>query len=494
MNKSFWIVFLFLMVFQVQSYGQVSEIFQFYGKVRELHSMDTTIQRLTKNTKNTRITLYKHGKPIQTGVIGNNGRFALKLLSNEIYKLEVSQDLYASQMMLVDTKLPEDYDSIITPYYFEVKIFPYYSDIRLYEVLEKPTKKLHFDANSGTFKDDGEYFRQYQLAYENCENAVYNFSERINKIFLKQSENDQANFLEERAEAYEDFKLDRMDRIYGSELKAYLDALAAAEKKSGAIASHSKDSSSTETTNNDDFIEQIENLSSGDELSELPDDIVEQMAKQDSIEASIDGDEESANANTSDEDSAAQIQDTLADGPPTTTGARKLSPDDLKLINPDSLNISPYQDPDNRFPVFVAIASDTIIEVEANQIQKEIQELQDLAEEIYASDTSINLNITSDSASAKATAANKEIEKTAEEIKAKQEEKINDIKLSIEFTEMATSKKENQIELNKVNAQETENKQLNVINQFKKAKSKRKLLEIIAEAKTDLKKQNIKAE
>jgi hypothetical protein len=59
---------------------------------------------------------------------------------------------------------------------------------------------------------------------------------------------------------------------------------------------------------------------------------------------------------------------------------------------------------------------------------------------------------------------------------------------------MATSKKENQIELNKVNTQETENKQLNVVNQFKKAKSKRKLLEIIAEAKTDLKKQNIKAE
>ena len=33
-----------------------------------------------------------------------------------------------------------------------------------------------------------------------------------------------------------------------------------------------------------------------------------------------------------------------------------------------------------------------------------------------------------------------------------------------------------------------------VVNQFEKAKSKRKLLEIIAEAKTDLKKQNIKAE
>ena len=74
------------------------------------------------------------------------------------------------------------YDSVMTPYYFEVKIFPYYTDIRLYEVLDKPTKKLHFDAKSGTFKDDGEYFRQYQLAYENCENAVYNFSERINKI------------------------------------------------------------------------------------------------------------------------------------------------------------------------------------------------------------------------------------------------------------------------------------------------------------------------
>ena len=42
--------------------------------------------------------------------------------------------------------------------------------------------------------------------------------------------------------------------------------------------------------NNDDFIEQIENLSSDDELGELPDDIVEQMIKQDSIEASIDGD------------------------------------------------------------------------------------------------------------------------------------------------------------------------------------------------------------
>ena len=158
------------------------------------------------------------------------------------------------------------------------------------------------------------------------------------------------------------------------------------------------------------------------------------------------------------------------------------------------MNISPYQDPDNRFPVFVSIASDTIIEVEANQIQKEIKELQDLAEEIYASDTSINFSITNDSALENATLANKETGKTAEEIKAKQEEKINDIKLSIEFTEMATSKKENQIELNKANAQETENRQLNVVNQFKRAKSKRKLLEIIAEAKTDLKKQNIKAE
>ena len=428
--------------------AQNSHVFQFYGNVRELHSMDTSLQRMTPKNKNTRVTLYKHGKPIQTGVINDNGKFTLKLLSNEIYKLEVSQDLYASQMMLVDTKVPEEYDTIISAYNFDVKLFPYYEDIKLYEVLDEPIKKLHFDTSTGSFKEDKVYFRQYKLAYENCENAVYNFCERINKIFLKQDEKGQEDYIAQRQTSYNEFIEERLERIYGEELKAYLAELAQVEKNSS-----------------EEKIEAIENVNEQDQTTE--------------------------DNSATELDSAKLYKAKLNDAniAPVAIAKKEIHDSMYNYIDTNELKQSPYDESTETTEELPSYNYIPIV-IEANQIVQEIEELkeiediEDLEEEIISE---IELELEAEGK----TISEEEIKEKIEEIKAA---KINDIKLSIEFIEMTTSKKSNQIQLNKINNQNNAIKELGIINKLEKAKSKRKLLEIIAEAKTDIKKQRLKAQ
>lgn len=207
-------------------------IFSIQGKAQEQPDRPTTFFKFfgTINTtdsskiKNAIVTLYKDGDPSQVGEIDAAGNFVLTLGSNQIYKIELSSKLYASQRIEVDTKLPDDYVKDIAPFYFGVKLFPYYGSVG-YIVLDKPVERYSFDVSTNNFKRDRAYFNATKLEIELLEKSLEVIARKEIYIYSNEfDEKEKIQYDQERLAAYNEYIEDMLERVYGPE-KARIIAL-----------------------------------------------------------------------------------------------------------------------------------------------------------------------------------------------------------------------------------------------------------------------------
>lgn len=438
MSKFFsWIAVLLLTAVTAQS--QSSQVFTFYGSVGSTDSAKLS---------NARVTLYRNNMPIQTGFIKEDGKFFLKLLSNQNYKIEISQLLYASQMLEVSTQVPEGMDAEIPPFTFDVKLFPYWENVN-YEVLDDPIERIYISKDTAIFQKDIEHFNQYKLSYEQLKNGVNNWTKKnVRHYYYDLDDEGKKEFDEKRRAVWMEFNEERLDRIYGAKLQAMQEIMAGIENKKNKV----KDQAAPISPLYDQVPispEEQEGFYDLDEDGLEIDSFTENNTQTDSIKKDTIKRQDLALAERDFQIKDDNILPTIEKTKDTALYQRLM--DSIIALSPNSKTRKEIKDSINRS---TPNNKDSVFTIQPNLISLEIAEI------IYK-DSAI------------------------------QELSASTIKNAIELVEIIDTKKENQIELDVINEEEEKQQKLMIINRIEHAVNKRKFLEILAEAKTDLKKQEI---
>lgn len=354
----------------------------------------------------------------------------------------------ATELIVINTHIPQDYKGHIEDYNIKMRLLPFYEDIAdSYAPLDEPTLKLTFNDSLGRFGKDLEYDKEFKSIYERIRGPIEGRAKMRNQNFSReyQDEEDIKEYFNDALEEFNRVQEERLKRIHGKDYAAHQQQMKDAENRKQAAGSKEPHV----------------------EVEEDPE-----------PEWEVDPDK----VDTTKKDTSEIVKDTVnesiddGDGPSPIESRDRVSDDEYLKAKEQARKDS--IDAENERKRLLA-------EAEAKRIRDSIREANKLDPSIIDEEL-IDTTLEVDN-----NALQKDINKETSEVtdQEKKQELANIVKRTIEFVEMYEVKHQNHTEINNIAKAENNNKELYITNQVIKAKSKRKLLEIIAEAKTDLKKQ-----
>lgn len=194
-----------LLSFAVQAQKE-SNLLKFSGKVQTTDSSEV---------RNAHVTLYKGGQPSQAAEIDREGNFVLYLDVNQVYKIEIACNLYASQRIEVNTTIPDDWRQKVPTTHFGVKLFPFYDKVD-FILLDVPVDRLVYNKYKNKFVRDRAYFNRTKLQIEMLEKGLEVVTRKEKHIYnFDLPRKEKPKYVKARQIAYDEYIEEMLDRVYG---------------------------------------------------------------------------------------------------------------------------------------------------------------------------------------------------------------------------------------------------------------------------------------
>ncbi|WP_321318093.1 hypothetical protein [Labilibaculum sp.] len=153
-------IFLFFL-FSLPDLAVAQDKYSIFGKVKIENG----------SIENTRITILKNAKKMESGIIDNSGKFEYELDFGNEYILEFSKKGFVTKKVSISTFVPIDIlsrDNQFPPFKFMVSLFPAYEGLDL-SVFDQPMGMIMYDKELDDFDYDRDYDSQIRDAIKKAE-------------------------------------------------------------------------------------------------------------------------------------------------------------------------------------------------------------------------------------------------------------------------------------------------------------------------------------